>query len=257
VVGRLPGVHAVAVDQRAHGSSDAPSEAEAYRWQVIGEDFRRIVEAVTLRHGRPPAACVTHSFAGDCALMALAERPAQVGRMILLDPVLADAEGAGKGAERLAKGTRRLGEREASGFDSAEAVGDGLERLLRASLAREGLHAEAKAAFSHFGSHRDAGGRWRLRCRRENEAAVYANRVALADHLADKHVDAEVQLVFAARRRGKPEDQEAAFSRDWREATRVVERCGGASKVRQLDGVGHFLVLEAPELVAETLLGLL
>mmetsp|Transcript_84652 Transcript_84652/g.262037 ORF Transcript_84652/g.262037 Transcript_84652/m.262037 type:complete len:345 (+) Transcript_84652:50-1084(+) len=257
VVAHLPGVHAVACDQRAHGNSDAPVGPGAYSWRTIGEDFVRIVEAVTQRCGRPPAACVTHSFAGDCALLALAERPLQVGRMILLDPVLADAEGAGQGAERLAKGTRRLGEREAAGFDSAEAVGDSLERLLRASLAREALHPAAKSAFAQFGSYLDSGGRWRLKCLRDNEAAIYANRVALADHLADKRVQTEVRLVFAGKRRGKPELHEAAYRRDWGEATRVVERCGAGSAVQQLDGVGHFLVLEAPELVAETLRELL
>lgn len=242
----------VAYDQRGHGDADAPSGTEAYRWSLFGDDFARVVRAVTERFGRPPDVCVTHSFAGDCAVLAMAEQSIGVGKMILLDPVLADAEGATVGAERLAKGTLRLEEREAEGFESREAVGEGLERVLRAQLARDGLDADAKTAFAEYGSAPDERGRFRLKCRRENEAEVYRNRVAIADHLADKSVDADVRLVFSSKRRAKPEDQEVAYARDWKVAEGVVGRCR-TGEIRRLDGVGHFLVLEAPDVVADTI----
>lgn len=260
VVRRLPDfAHVVACDQRAHGDSDAPPrEGEAYSWHTIGADFTRMVEAVSAKYGRSPDLCVTHSFAGDCALMALAEAPAEVGRLLLLDPVLADEEGASSGAQRLAKGTRRQGEREAEGFDSADAVGAGLEKLLRAALAKDALHPEAKEAFAEFGAFPDEDARWRLKCQRGNEAEVYANRIALADHLESagrcgKSVGAEVHLAFASKRRGRPEDQEAFYKRDLREAERVVACCGPGSAVHLVEDVGHFLVLEDPEAVAETI----
>lgn len=253
VVSRLgTGIQAVGYDQRGHGDSDAPSGSAAYAWDLFGDDFGRVVEAVTEQYGRSPDLCVTHSFAGDCALMYLAKRRLPIGRMILLDPVLADAEGATVGAERLAKGTRRLGEKESEGFESPAAVGEGLERVLRAQLEREGLDPEAKAAFAAFGSAPDDSGRYRLKCKRENEAEVYANRVAIADYLADKSIDAEVQLIFSSRRRARPEDQAAAYERDLAVAEGCVSRCR-AGQVHRLDGVGHFLVLEAPDLVADTI----
>lgn len=249
---RLRSHRGIAWDQRGHGDSDAPDEGAAYSWSRFGEDFVSLVEAVTEQEGRAPDACITHSFAGDCALVGLAERPVPAGRMILLDPVLADAEGATVGAARLAKGTRRLGEKEAEGFASPDEVEAGLEKVLRAQLARERLDPEARASFAKYGSAPDAAGRWRLKCRRESEAFVYENRVALADHLAERNVDADVRLVFSEKRRAKPEDQETAFARDWGEATRVIERCT-VGEVMRLDNVGHFLVLEAPDLVAETI----
>jgi len=253
VAARLaPGARVVAYDQRGHGDSDAPTGSDAYRWDLFGDDFARVVDALAERYGRPPDTCVTHSFAGDCALIALAERPVPIGKLVLLDPVLADAEGATVGAERLARGTLRLGEREAEGFESLEAVGEGLERVLRAQLERDRLDADAKAAFAAFGSAPDESGRYRLKCRRENEAEVYRNRVAIADHLAGKSIDADVRLVFSSRRRAKPEDQQAAYARDWDVAERAVAGCRRGS-VQRLDGVGHFLVLEAPDLVAETI----
>lgn len=256
---RLPsGICAVACDQRAHGNSDVPPEgALGFRWEAFGQDFRRIVEGVTARYGRAPDMCITHSFAGDCALMALAEQPMQAGRMVLLDPVLANSEGAVEGAQRLAKGTRRQGEREVDGFDSPEAVGDALEKLLRASLARQVLHPEAKAAFAEFASFPDGRGRWHLKCSRNHEAEVYANRIALADYLETRHVSSEVQVLFASKRRGRPEDQDSNFARDWREAERVVARCGQGSAVHLMEGVGHFLVLEDPDIVAEAIRKLL
>ncbi len=253
VVSRLGGgIRAVAYDQRGHGDTDAPSGSAAYSWELFGDDFGRVVEAVTQSHGRAPDLCVTHSFAGDCALVHLAKRSAPLGKLILLDPVLADAEGATVGAQRLAKGTRRLGEKEAEGFESKAAVGEGLERVLRAQLERAGLDPASKAAFAEFGSALDESGRYRLKCERENEAEVYVNRVAIADYLADKSIDADVQLVFSSRRRAKPEDQAAAYARDWEVAQRVVQPCREGA-VHRLDGVGHFLVLEAPDLVAETI----
>lgn len=253
VVERLGGrVHALAYDQRGHGDADAPTRSEDYAWDLFGDDFGRVVEAATAEHGRPPDLCVTHSFAGDCALVHLAKRSLPIGKLILLDPVLADAEGATVGAQRLAKGTRRLGEKEADGFESQEAVGEGLQRVLRAQLERDGLDPAAKAAFAAFGAAKDETGRFRLKCKRDNEAEVYSNRVAIADHLAGASIDVEAHLVFSSRRRAKPEDMEAAYVRDWDVAERCVSRCRDGA-VHRLDGVGHFLVLEAPDLVAETI----
>jgi pimeloyl-ACP methyl ester carboxylesterase len=256
VIARLSGVHAIGYDQRGHGDTDAPDLTGDYAWSLFGSDFLRVLTAVQEQYGRAPDAIVTHSFAGDCALIALAETGTSTSRLILLDPVLADAEGATTGAARLAKGTRRLGEKEAEGFESSEAVGAALERVLRAQLVREGLDADAKSAFATFGSAPDPSGRWRLKCRRNNEAEVYVARVALADFLADKEVDADVQLVFSQKRRARPEDQAAATVRDREEAERVVSRCR-TGQVHTLQGVGHFLVLEAPELVAGEILRLL
>lgn len=256
VIARLSGVHGIAYDLRGHGDTDAPDASHEYAWSLFGADFLRVLDAVEEQYGRAPDAIVTHSFAGDCALIALAETGISIGRLILLDPVLADAEGATSGASRLAKGTRRLGEKEAEGFESAEAVGAGVERVLRAQLVREGLDADAKSAFAAFASAPDESGRWRLKCRRENEAEVYIARVALADFLADKKVDADVQLIFSEKRRAKPEDQAAATARDRKEADRVVSRCR-EGQVHTLEGVGHFLVLEAPDLAANEILRLL
>lgn len=257
VVQRLPfPVHAVACDLRAHGRTDVPA-AGGFAWMSFGEDLVRLAGAVQRLYGCAPRACVTHSFSGDAALMALAESQGDVGRMILLDPVLADAEGASSGAQRLAQGTRRLHEKEAEGFASAEAVGEGLERLLRGALARGALHPESKVLFAEFGAAPDDAGRWRLMCDRNSEAEIYANRVAIADHLEGRRVAVDAQIVFASKRRGKPEHQEATLARDWRVAERVAAACRPGSSVHLLDGVGHFLPLEDPQLVAEQIARLL
>merc|ERR1712238_323988 len=86
------------------------------------------------------------------------------------------------------------------------------------------------------------------------------NRVSIGDVLNDHNlqIDADVQLVFSSRRRGKQDEQCANFERDWRQAERVISRCNPRnSKIHLLRGVGHFLTFENPKLVAETVQDLL
>ena len=119
----------------------------------------------------------------------------------------------------------------------------------RRALATGALHLEAKEAFAAHAAAPDATGVWRLKCTRETEACIYENRVALADALEDKFVDADVQVLFAEKRRGKPGEEEATLARDLREAERVVSRCRAGS-IEKVAGVGHFLVLEDPDTIA-------
>jgi pimeloyl-ACP methyl ester carboxylesterase len=256
VVSRLSNVTAIACDLRGHGDSDAPQGSASYTWDLVGEDILRIIESVTATYCIPPDV-VTHSFAGDCLLMALAKRPVPVGRLVLLDPVVADAEGATVGAKCLAEATRKCATREKNGWRSAKEVGEHLEDSLRKQLCRDTLDESVKAAFADAGCAKDNEGRWRLKCSRQNEAAIYENRVSLADHLSTKKVDADVRLVIAEKRQTAIAiGQKEAANRDRNEAERVLKRCQSGS-LHTLDDVGHFMVLEAPEVVAAKLKKLL
>ena len=140
----------LAVESRGHGhgqphtttatthSSAGGDTTSRYRWELFAHDFQRIIATLTSNYnGQPPRAIVTHSFSGDCALLstlAVDEQQQQqqhettdkeekvqqqprsfpLPRWILLDPVLADTHGATIGAEKLAQGTIRLGQREAT-----------------------------------------------------------------------------------------------------------------------------------------------
>jgi pimeloyl-ACP methyl ester carboxylesterase len=256
VISRLTNVTAIACDLRGHGDSDAPQGSASYTWDVIGEDILRIIESSTEAYSVPPD-IVTHSFAGDCLLMALAKRRIPVGRLVLLDPVVADREGATVGGKCLADATRKCVVREKNGWSSAEEVGEHLEDNLRKQLCREKLDSAAKAAFADNASAPDKDGRWRLKCSRQNEAAIYENRVALADHLSTKNIDADVRVVVAEKRRTAISiGQHEASYRDRNEVERVLKRCRSGS-LHSVDGVGHFMVLEAPEVVAAKLKKLL
>eukprot|EP00929_Paragymnodinium_shiwhaense_P039872 TRINITY_DN20883_c0_g1_i2.p1 TRINITY_DN20883_c0_g1~~TRINITY_DN20883_c0_g1_i2.p1 ORF type:complete len:385 (+),score=51.60 TRINITY_DN20883_c0_g1_i2:94-1155(+) len=260
VVRRLSGLCTVAVEIRGHGETDAPEGDDHYHWKYFADDFHRIVDAIAERYGRAPDAIVTHSFSGDCALLAIADKPStvkDVKRVVLLDPVIVDAQGADSGATRLHGATRRLGEREAGGWPSVLELCTAFERTLLRTLERDGLDPEALQAFGTYSASPDADGRWRLKNKREVEAAIYLNRVSLSSSLAEKSVDADVQLVFTKKRRAKPEMQADAFTRDWKEAEMVVEHCRSGSSVHLVNGVGHFLVIEAPDVVADCLRDLL
>jgi pimeloyl-ACP methyl ester carboxylesterase len=243
----------LAYDLRGHGDSDQPAGRRAYDWNEFAEDFAGVVRWVERRLGRRVDLCATHSFAGDCALIACARHDLPLGRLILLDPVLADYAGATQGGETLAEGTLRLGEKERDGFASRSAAADWIERCLRRQLARDGLDARVKEALARWAVFEDSDGRFRFKCRRENEAEIYRNRVAIASYLRDQpRIETHVRLVFARKRRAKDDQQAAAFDRDWAEAETVVERCRGG-EIEIMENVGHFLVLEAPDDVAELL----
>jgi pimeloyl-ACP methyl ester carboxylesterase len=267
---------AIAVDHRAHGNSDVPTDARGFAWLNHGADSVRLVDEVAERTGREVDAVVTHSFSGDSFLLALSGAPvhpagdaafsepslrakalerAHAARLILLDPVLADGEGAATGGARLAAATRKLENSEADGFETPQQVGARFEKLLRTNF-----EPEALAAFAEHACKWDATSlRWRLCCSRDDEANVYERRVPLADALdaRTRQINNSVQLVFAARRRAPPAEHAAAFDRDWAQAQRVVAACGAGSQVHCVDNVGHFLVLEAPSVVASLVARLL
>eukprot|EP00592_Proboscia_alata_P006283 CAMPEP_0194358462 /NCGR_PEP_ID=MMETSP0174-20130528/5654_1 /TAXON_ID=216777 /ORGANISM="Proboscia alata, Strain PI-D3" /LENGTH=400 /DNA_ID=CAMNT_0039128773 /DNA_START=38 /DNA_END=1239 /DNA_ORIENTATION=+ len=249
----------IAVESRGHGdtqvcsSSDSDSDSDSdsnngddvnsYRWDLFADDYARIITALTERYSGPPRAVVTHSFSGDCALLSIAtgrgsgdviqqqqQQPPSYP-LILLDPVLADTEGATIGAERLAKGTRRLGEREEKVvFATPEATSRAYFSILQKGMVRtDEVDDEVLAAFTAFsvkevGDHNQDGNvQYRLKCRRKMEAAVYQNRISIGDILDDLTVnnnsiiiDADVQLIFSSKRRGKDmKEQKTNFVRDW------------------------------------------
>jgi pimeloyl-ACP methyl ester carboxylesterase len=243
----------VAYDLRGHGDSDAPAGPDEYRWDAFADDFAAVVHWAQVEFDRGVDLCATHSFSGDCALMACAGARLPLNQLVLLDPVLADEEGARLGGEALAEGTLRLSEKEREGFASAEVAADWIERCLRKQLAREGFDPRCKEALAAWAMRRGGDGRYQFKCTREVEAAIYRNRVAVAARLATMPlVTARTHIVFARKRRTRPEDQDQVFARDSRQAEAVRGRCT-KSTLEVMEEVGHFLVLEAPHEIARLL----
>ena len=74
-----------APDLRGHGATRLPAEPEGRRsWKDHRDDLIALLEAT----GGPPVALAGHSIGGTSGLLAAAERPDRVSRLLLLDPVI-------------------------------------------------------------------------------------------------------------------------------------------------------------------------
>lgn len=74
-----------APDLRGHGATRLPAAPESRRsWKDHRDDLIALLEAI----GGPPVALAGHSMGGVSGLLAAAERPERVSRLLLLDPVV-------------------------------------------------------------------------------------------------------------------------------------------------------------------------
>ncbi|MNE12080.1 Haloalkane dehalogenase [compost metagenome] len=74
-----------APDLRGHGRSRLPAEPAGRRsWKDHRDDLIALLDAVD----GPPVALAGHSIGGTSSLLAAAERPERVSRLLLLDPVI-------------------------------------------------------------------------------------------------------------------------------------------------------------------------
>lgn len=74
-----------APDLRGHGRTGLPAQPEGRRsWKDHRDDLIALLDVVD----GPPVALAGHSIGGTSGLMAAAERPGRVSRLLLLDPVI-------------------------------------------------------------------------------------------------------------------------------------------------------------------------
>jgi pimeloyl-ACP methyl ester carboxylesterase len=82
--------HLVAFDARGHGESSKPDPAdpEHYAWTRFGEDAGEIAQRLAAEHGGRIPIGIGHSFGGTALMMASADAPQLLERLLLIDPVL-------------------------------------------------------------------------------------------------------------------------------------------------------------------------
>ncbi|WP_245291011.1 alpha/beta fold hydrolase [Methylobacterium aquaticum] len=111
----LSDLHVLAYDHRGHGGTTLPAEPEGRTdWQDVTGDLIALLD----RLASPPLVLIGHSMGGTAALLAAAERPERVRRLVLLDPVIQPPERRGEGHAGLAEGALRR----RSHFPSREAA---------------------------------------------------------------------------------------------------------------------------------------
>jgi pimeloyl-ACP methyl ester carboxylesterase len=232
--------HALALDLRAHGRSD-PSPTADFDWHGFALDVLAVIDDLGLE--RPVG--VGHSCGGASLLLAEQARPGTFAGLYLFEPVVYPGDVPLTPTYEnnpLSAGALRRRDTFAS---RAEAIAN-----FSSKPPFDQLHPDALAAYvdNGFAPAPDPGpddgpvGGITLRCRREDEAAVYAHGFA---HDAYRHL-AEVQcpvtLACGAETDGFGPDFLALF------AARLAR-----VEVAVLPGLGHFGPLQDPGAVAASL----
>jgi pimeloyl-ACP methyl ester carboxylesterase len=225
-----------AIDLRAHGRSEPPSHAD-FRWSGFADDVTAAIEQLGLEH---PSA-FGHSCGGAAVLLAEEARPGTFAALYCFEPVILRQELPAAAFEQnpLSVGARRRRSTFPSAEDafvnfSAKPPFSVLDPEVLRLYVEEGLEVVPE---------RDGGdGRAvRLRCRREDEAAVYAHSASHGAFAGLSVVACPVTLACGA--------QTDSFGPPILEAEAARLR---RARVEVLPGLGHFGPLEDPVAVGRS-----
>ncbi len=228
VIDELHGVcRVVTLDQRGHGDSDKP--LSGYRWEEFGADLVAVVEALDLR----ALTAVGHSKGGAAVARLAGLCPERLRSTILLDPVLTPAmKDVAEGRSNfLAAGARRR-----------RMVWSSRAEMLEAWRQREPFSTWDGAALQAYvdgGSRVLPDGRVELKCPGEIEAQVYEGGGSSGSLDWLDAIPVPTLLVVGGSSLALPQ----ALAEH--AATRLRD-----GRLLVLEGVGHFIPMERPALVA-------
>jgi 3-oxoadipate enol-lactonase len=215
----LEGVRVVALDFRGHGLS---KHDNSYRYADYEQDLVSILDRFELDE----VTVAGHSLGGYVALLA-ATRSDRIGRVLAIDVKSEWTEEDAAFAERSREATQRI-----------EAEREPLLGRLAKSVSPTTLDADELELLAERAIERVDGG-WRFRWDRRVLATEPVDPFAFLDR-----VQCHAQVIVGAESEVMPPDS----------ARRFAEAIPGAT-VEVVDGAGHHVELDAPELVAERILG--
>jgi len=222
--------HCFALDERAHGASDRPPDDDL-DWHGFATDVLAVVDHLGLE--RPFG--FGHSCGGAALLLAEQARPGTFAALYCYEPVVYPGDDPLSPLESNPLSVGALRRREEFGSRR-----DALANFAGKSPF-DRLDPDALAAYVDNGFAPVPGGGIRLRCRREDEAQIYARGFShdAYAHLAD--VRCPVTLACGADTDSFGPDLLGALARRLARSTTVV-----------LPGLGHFGPLEGPAAVASS-----
>jgi pimeloyl-ACP methyl ester carboxylesterase len=223
--------HCIAFDHRGHGDSGVPADRD-FGWRGLALDALAVVDGLGLE--RP--AGVGHSAGATALLLAEQARPGTFRALYCYEPIVVAADPPlGRDPDNwLAVGARRRREEFGS---RPQALANYCGRLPFSRWAGDAL-----AAYVEHGFADQPDGSVRLKCRRDDEAAVYE---MASDHdgwARLGEVSCPVTLACGA-------DTEAVKPA---ELATIAARLPDAT-IRVVAGVGHFGPLEDPAAVAASI----
>jgi pimeloyl-ACP methyl ester carboxylesterase len=223
----------LALDLRGHGASKLPAVIEGRQgWLEFRDDLLALLAAAC----EAPAVLAGHSMGGTSSLLAAAAEPGRVRALALFDPVIfpVEAQGAGTAESPLVAGAVR---RRAT-FPSRQAV-------LEAYRGRGAFRTWSEAQLADYveaGFRETPDGEVTLACTPEWEASNFRTH------------NYDPWAAFAESRcpiRVLRAEVASTFRLDGREA--AVAALGDRVRIETVPGTTHFLPMERPELMRETL----
>ena len=228
--------HCWALDLRGHGRSDRPADGD-FDWSGFAVDVATVVDHLGL--DSPDG--FGHSCGGAAVLLAEQARPGTFRSLYCFEPAVLPGTPDASAIEDnpLSAGARRRRDT----FPSAElAFANFSAKPSFASLDPEALMAYIDGGFELVPAEEGGDGQTiRLRCRRDDEAAIYARGMShhAFDHLPEVHCPVTLTCGEQTDSFGPP-----ALEQD---AARLPR-----SRVEVIPGVGHFGPLQQPAVVAES-----
>ena len=230
------GLHCWGLDLRGHGRSDLPTDGD-FAWSGFATDVLAVIDHL----GLTAPLGFGHSCGGASVLLAEQARPGLFGALYCFEPVVMPDENRAfiAASNPLADGARRRRQT----FPSAEdALANYASKPPYADLDPEALGLYVASGFEPVPPEEGGDGRAvRLRCRREDEAAVFtaAGEIEAFGHLGE--VACPVTLAC-----GQETD---AFG------PRLMQADAAGmpdARVEVLPGMGHFGPLQRPSVVADS-----
>ncbi|UAL11109.1 alpha/beta fold hydrolase [Caulobacter segnis] len=233
------GLRILAIDQRGHGETTLPADPDGRRsWRDLRDDLIGLLDALD----GPPVVLAGHSMGGTVSLLTAAERPERVKGLVLLDPVIMPwlATLYARAPWTSGRLWRRMplvqsALRRRAVFDSREAVFAGYKGRGAFKTWPETMLADYVAG--GFVERKD--GKVELACAPAWEASNYAAQ-AHDPWKAVRQVKVPVRIL-------KAEKHSTCHAGDG------FARRGRDVRIETVAGTSHFLPMERPDVVRDTL----
>lgn len=191
----------IALDQRGHGDSTAPPEGpDGMAWDNAASDVHALITALDI------AGCAVagHSSGGTAAAVCAGRWPGDIGRLLLLDPVLPPHPNGGAPRSQEHPGRFAGARRRRGVWDSPTQFADTMRT--REAFAR--WEPEFLRLYAEHGLCPREDGQWELKCSPELEAAVYERAMQQQPWPALERLTIPVRLIRATG--GSPTPSDAA-----------------------------------------------
>jgi pimeloyl-ACP methyl ester carboxylesterase len=236
VARRLPGRHVFALDMPSHGAS--ARKPPPYDWTHFGDDLAGAIEALDLSH----LTGVGHSMGGHAMVLAAARLPARFRGLMLVDPVIVEAEFAASVSGRIRASEHPIARRRNRWESPAqmEATFAGKEPYSR-------WDPEVLHDYCRFGLVASPDGQgFELACPPMLEAEVYCGMHMRHIFKVIPGVTVPVEIIRARSRRPDESPFDFSPSPTWEK----LAECFAKARDEQLPDCSHFIPMEMPEWTA-------